>query len=69
MSSKGKSLFNLLPLKSNQSITSTLLLPENEDEWKNLFVVFATAKGKLRKNSLADFLNINAKWKNSNEVR
>ncbi|MAV56454.1 MAG: DNA gyrase subunit A [Candidatus Pelagibacter sp.] len=63
LNSKGKSLFNLLPLKSNQSITSTMLLPENEDEWKNLFVVFATLKGKIRKNSLIDFLNINASGK------
>ncbi len=63
LNSKGKSLFNLLPLKSNQSITSTMLLPDNEDEWKNLFVVFATAKGKIRKNSLVDFLNINASGK------
>ncbi len=63
LSSKGKSLFNLLPLKNNQSITSTLLLPENENEWKDLFVVFATAQGKIRKNSLADFLNINQSGK------
>ena len=40
-----------------------MLLPDNEDEWKNLFVVFATAKGKIRKNSLVDFLNINASGK------
>ena len=33
-------------------------LPENETEWKKLYVVFATAKGKIRKNSLEDFLNI-----------
>ncbi len=63
LSSKGKSLFNLLPLKNNQSITSTLLLPENESEWKDLYVVFATAKGKIRKNSLIDFLNVNASGK------
>ncbi len=63
LNSKGKSLFNLLPLKNNQSITSTMLLPENEEEWKKLYVVFATAKGKVRKNSLEDFLNINASGK------
>ena len=33
-------------------------LPENESEWKNYQVVFATSKGKVRKNSLEDFLNI-----------
>ena len=34
-------------------------LPEDENEWKNLMVVFATAKGNVRKNSLEDFININ----------
>ena len=63
LSSKGKSLFNLLPLKNNQSITSTMLLPENENEWKKLFVVFATEKGKIRENSLEDFININSSGK------
>ncbi len=63
LTSKGKSLFNLLPLRNNQSITSTMLLPENEDEWKKLFIVFVTSQGKVRKNSLVDFLNINASGK------
>ena len=63
LSSKGKSLFNLLPLKSSQSITSTMLLPENEEEWKKLFVVFVTEKGKVRKNSLEDFTNISSSGK------
>ena len=40
-----------------------MLLPENETEWKDLYVVFATAKGKIRKNSLVDFLNVNASGK------
>ena len=63
LASKGKSLFNLLPLKNTQSITSTMLLPENETEWKKLFVVFATENGKIRKNSLEDFTNINSSGK------
>ena len=40
-----------------------MLLPENEDEWKKLFIVFVTSQGKVRKNSLVDFLNINASGK------
>ena len=56
--SKGKTLFNLLPLKSHQSISSIMPLPENEIEWKKLYVIFATLKGKIRKNSLEDFVNI-----------
>tara|TARA_Y100000591_G_C21840755_1_gene705472 strand:- start:173 stop:2746 length:2574 start_codon:yes stop_codon:yes gene_type:complete len=58
-SSKGKSIFNILPLKSHHSISSIMPLPEDENEWKNLMVVFATAKGNVRKNSLEDFININ----------
>jgi len=61
--SKGKTLFNLLPLKNHQSISSIMPLPENENEWKKLHVVFATAKGKIRKNSLEDFFNIQSTGK------
>ena len=38
-------------------------MPENEGEWKKLYVIFVTAKGKVRKNSLIDFLNVNASGK------
>ena len=61
--SKGKTLFNLLPLKSHHSISSIMPLPENEDEWKKLQVIFATSKGKVRKNSLEDFINIQSSGK------
>tara|TARA_Y100000590_G_scaffold274924_1_gene308666 strand:- start:732 stop:3338 length:2607 start_codon:yes stop_codon:yes gene_type:complete len=61
--SKGKTLFNLLPLKSHHSISSIMPLPENESEWKKLYVVFATLKGKVRKNSLEDFANIQSTGK------
>ena len=37
--SKGKSIFNILPLKSHHSISSIMPLPEDESEWKNLMVV------------------------------
>ena len=62
-SSKGKSLFNILPLKNHQSISSIMPFPDNESEWKNLCIVFATAKGKVRKNNLEDFSSINASGK------
>ena len=61
--SKGKSLFNILPLKNHQSISSIMPLPEDENLWKNLLVVFVTANGNVRKNSLEDFANINANGK------
>ena len=62
-SSKGKSLFNILPLKNHQNISSIMPLPEDEALWKNLLVVFVTANGNIRKNSLEDFANINANGK------
>ena len=61
--SKGKSLFNILPLKNHQSISSLMPFPEEESEWKNLNIVFATTKGKIRKNNLEDFSSINASGK------
>jgi len=57
--SKGKTLFNILPLKNHQSISSIMPLPEDEEEWKKYFIIFVTSKGKVRKNTLEDFKNIN----------
>ena len=62
-SSKGKSLFNILPLKNHQSISSIMPFPDTDSEWKNLNIVFATAKGKVRKNNLEDFSSINTSGK------
>ncbi len=61
--SKGKSLFNILPLKNHQSISSIMPFPDSETEVKNYHIVFATAKGKIRKNSLEDFSSINSAGK------
>ena len=62
-SSKGKSLFNILPLKNHQSISSIMPFPENDSELKNYQIVFATSQGKIRKNSLEDFSSINSAGK------
>ncbi len=62
-SSKGKSLFNILPLKSHQAISSLMPMPENETEANNYQIIFATSQGKIRKNSLEDFSSINASGK------
>ena len=62
-SSKGKSLFNILPLKSHQSISSIMPFPESDEKLNNYQIIFATAKGKVRKNSLDDFSSINTSGK------
>jgi DNA gyrase subunit A len=61
--SKGKSLFNILPLKNHQSISSIMPMPEDEASSNNYQIIFATAQGKVRKNSLEDFSSINASGK------
>jgi DNA gyrase subunit A len=61
--SKGKSLFNILPLKNHQSISSIMPMPEDETDSKNYQIIFATSQGKVRKNSLEDFSSINASGK------
>ena len=61
--SKGKSLFNILPLKSHQSISSIMPYPESDKNINDYQIIFATAKGKVRKNSLDDFSSINTSGK------
>ncbi|MCR5506629.1 MAG: DNA gyrase subunit A [bacterium] len=56
--SVGKALINLLPLEQGETISTIMPLPENEEEWSNLYVMFATSKGTVRRNRLSDFLNI-----------
>jgi len=61
--SKGKSLFNILPLKNHQSISSIMPFPDDNVDKKNMHIIFATSKGKIRKNNLEDFISINASGK------
>jgi DNA gyrase subunit A len=51
-------MINLLPLAEGETISTVLPLPENEDEWKNLHVIFATAHGGVRRNSMDAFANV-----------
>ncbi len=60
---RGKALINLLPLKEGETITTLMPLPEDEDTWGNLFVMFATASGSVRRNRLSDFTNVFANGK------
>ena len=61
--SKGKSLFNILPLKNHQSISSIMPFPDETIDTKNMHIIFATSKGKIRKNNLDDFTTINSSGK------
>ena len=60
---KGKAMVNLLPLSEGERITTILALPENESEWEELNVVFATRSGDVRRNQLSDFAQVNKNGK------
>lgn len=55
---RGRPMINLLPLAAGETISTVLPLPENEEEWGNLHVMFATANGTVRRNSMDAFTNI-----------
>jgi DNA gyrase subunit A len=56
---RGKFLNNMLPLEKNERITTIMPLPEDEESWETLDVMFATASGGVRRNKLSDFVNVN----------
>jgi DNA gyrase/topoisomerase IV subunit A len=51
-------MVNLLPLAEGETITTVLPLPQDEAEWGGLHIMFATAKGTVRRNSMDAFTNI-----------
>ncbi|HYE49083.1 MAG TPA: DNA gyrase subunit A [Azospirillaceae bacterium] len=55
---RGKALVNLLPLEEGETITTVMPLPEDEESWGELNVMFATSHGNVRRNRLSDFANI-----------
>jgi DNA gyrase subunit A len=55
---RGRPMINLLPLGEGEKISTVLPLPEDEDEWKNLHIMFATAKGIVRRNSMDAFTRV-----------
>ncbi|RYG80479.1 MAG: DNA gyrase subunit A, partial [Alphaproteobacteria bacterium] len=56
---RGRPIVNMLPaLDEGETIAAVLPLPEDEDSWGALSVVFATAKGGVRRNSMDSFANI-----------
>lgn len=60
---RGKALINLLPLDEGERINSIMALPEDEDNWKELDIMFAARHGGVRRNSLADFIRVNRNGK------
>jgi len=55
---RGQAMVNLLPLDQGETISTMMPLPEDEETWADMFVMFATASGGVRRNRLSDFTNV-----------
>jgi DNA gyrase subunit A len=55
---RGRPMVNLLPLAEGETISTVLPLPEDEAEWAKLHIMFATAHGTVRRNSMDAFTNV-----------
>ncbi len=60
---RGRALVNLLPLEQDEKISTILALPENEETWKDLSIIFATSGGDIRRNSMDQFVDIRSSGK------
>src|SRR5207237_8481821 len=61
---RGRPMINLLPnLAPGETISTVMPLPEDEESWGDLAVVFATANGYVRRNALSDFGDVRANGK------
>jgi DNA gyrase subunit A len=57
-------MINLLPsLAGGETISTVMPLPEDEESWGDLAVVFATANGYVRRNALSDLGDVRANGK------
>ncbi len=61
--SLGKALVNLLPVEQGERITEILPLPDDEDSWSRLHLMFSTVSGGVRRNELSDFVQVNRNGK------
>jgi DNA gyrase subunit A len=60
---RGKAFVNLLPLGEGETISAVMPMPEDEASWATLHVMFATARGGVRRNELSDFVSVNQSGK------
>jgi DNA gyrase subunit A len=55
---RGKALINILRLDQGERVTTVMPLPEDENSWGQLDVMFATTRGTVRRNKLSDFVDV-----------
>ncbi|HWL68789.1 MAG TPA: DNA gyrase subunit A [Geminicoccus sp.] len=56
---RGRAMINLFPaMDGGEAISAVLPLPEDETTYDQLSIVFATARGRVRRNDLTDFIRV-----------
>jgi DNA gyrase subunit A len=55
---RGKAFVNLLPIETDEWITSIITLPESAEARDKMNIMFATTGGNVRRNALSDFEDI-----------
>jgi DNA gyrase subunit A len=60
---RGKAIVNLLPLEAGETLSTIMPMPEDEAQWADMHIIFATSAGNVRRNALSDFTNIRANGK------
>jgi DNA gyrase subunit A len=55
---RGKAFVNLLPIETDETITSIITMPSDTTERDKLNIMFATTAGGVRRNALSDFVDI-----------
>lgn len=56
--SRGKALVNIFPLAEGEVIRTFMPMPEDENTWDDMNIMFATSSGNVRRNDLSDFKSV-----------
>jgi DNA gyrase subunit A len=63
LTARGKAMVNLLPIASDEKITTVLCSPKDIEASDDTYVMFATQSGNVRRNPLSDFMNVRVNGK------
>ncbi|KAF8818970.1 DNA topoisomerase (ATP-hydrolyzing) subunit A [Rickettsia endosymbiont of Cardiosporidium cionae] len=58
LQSRGQPIINLLPLQSGEKITTIMPLPQDQNSWDSLYLMFVISSGLVRRNALQDFTKL-----------
>lgn len=61
--SKGRAVVNILPLEPDEVVSTILPLQGEKEEWLKKHIFFATKRGSVRRNSMADFESVKSNGK------